>query len=131
MLNSPTPPIEVLNEPYAQTLRHVPPGSRILLIASGPTRDYPLFAPREGFANTVISWGSGQFDPHRMRMLLTDQRITHVVLENDVRVLQSWRPSVATAEMVKWLRSQTDWTEAPRDQTSGPLFVRAGEASGG
>jgi hypothetical protein len=116
--------VRLLDEPFFAALRHIPPGSRILLVAGQATRDYPLFAPRSGYANTVVSWGVEPFSEQRMIALLERHHITHVVLESDLRVAQHWRPSLATAGMAAWLRSRPDWLELPRAQTSVPLFVR-------
>jgi hypothetical protein len=114
----------LVDEPFVTTLHHIPPGSRILLVASQAVRDYPLFAPRRGYANEVHSWGNEPFTPQRLAAVLDEHDITHVVLESDAVIAQHWRPYLRTVEMTQWLRRRRDWEEVARGQTSMPLFVR-------
>src|SRR6185369_4999085 len=100
-----------------------PRGSRILLVAGGNTRDYPLFAPSAGFANTVVPWGNHPFDPDRAAALLSDNHITHVVIEHDQAVGFHWAGGIRTEPVVSWMQHRNDFREAPLATPHMRLFV--------
>ena len=114
----------VLQEPFRAALRHLPAGSRILLVAAEDARDYPLFLPHAGYANRVISWGDAAFDPARMRRLLDEHRATHVLVQDDVVLRMHWDPPIETGEMVRWLAVQPDLRELPGVSPGQRLFAR-------
>jgi hypothetical protein len=101
----------VLDEPYAEPLFHIKDGSTILLIAGQGTRDYPLFRPRAGFVNRVISWGRREFD-----QALFDDALKHadfVIVENDQFLDFDWNPPISSQPFVEALRTRADFTEIP------------------
>lgn len=106
-------PTTVLDEPYERALLRLPLGSRILLVGGQATRDYPLFAPREGFRNVVLPWGKARFRADEMRRRLEEGRVTHVLVENDQEVDRHWEPALPTREMVSWLENAPGLEEIP------------------
>ena len=108
-----------LEEPFFEPLAHIDDGSTILLAGVSDVRDYPLFAPRRGFPNRVVSWGSGPFDATRMRRLLDEHRVTHVIVQTE--------PPVDFAPMVNWLTAEPDFAEIALPYTPRMrLFARRG-----
>lgn len=99
------------DEPFAEVLSHLPPGSAILLVGSQDIRDYPLFAPRKGYANRVISWGKASFDEGRLQQHLQNDQITHILIQNDQELSFHWDPNISTREMVLWLSEQSEMSE--------------------
>ncbi|MDQ7745171.1 hypothetical protein [Hydrogenophaga pseudoflava] len=105
-LAEPLPGIDV-NEPFDEVLRSaLPPGSRVLLVGDQGVRDYPLFSPGTGYLNAVIPWGARPFDAERMRRLIAEERVTHVLIQDDARVVFLWFSAVDTRGMVRWLNDQ-------------------------
>ena len=97
----------VLDEPFSEVTRSVlPPGSRVLLVGDKDTREYPLFAPDAHYANVVIPWGIGGFDPVRMRRLMDTQRVTHVLIHNDQQARYRWLPAEEFRQFVQWLGAE-------------------------
>jgi hypothetical protein len=113
----------MLNEPFHSVLAKMPPGSRTLAVLHADARDYGLFRPRERFASEVIPWGNIPFDPQRMRRLIDGQDATHVLVQDDHRVLMNWGPHVETTEMVRWLTQQPDLREIDAVSPGMRLFV--------
>ena len=108
-----------LEEPFFEPLAHIDDGSTILLAGVSDVRDYPLFAPGRGFANRVVSWGSGPFDATRMRTVLDEDRVTHVIVQTE--------PPVDFAPMVNWLTAEPDFAEITLPYTPRMrLFARRG-----
>jgi hypothetical protein len=122
-----TSPINLaeLDEPYYEPLAHMPDGSTILLAAGQATRDYPLYRPRDGFANHVVSWGTSPFDAARMDVLLRHENPTHVIVEDDRQLDFQWHLPVPTPPMVAWLAAHRDFREIPLPYTPHMrLFAR-------
>ena len=113
---------ELLDEPFAEALKHIPEGSHILLVGSQAVRDYPLFAPRNGYSNTVVPWGKLPFDANRMRELIKANAITHVLVENDRSLGFHWDPPISTREMVNWLRINPNLVEIKLNAPEMRLF---------
>ena len=106
-----------LEEPFFEPLAHIEDSSTILLAGVGDVRDYPLFAPGRGFTNRVVSWGSGPFDATRVRRLIDEQGVTHVIVQTE--------PPVDFEPMVNWLTEQPDFSEIPLPYTPRMrLFAR-------
>lgn len=102
---SPLPDAD-LNEPFNEVLTSaMPPGSRVLLVGHQDARDYPLFSPGTRYSNQVIPWGTGAFDPQRMSRLIEAEKVTHVLIQDDVRVVFQWFSEVDTRGMVQWLNA--------------------------
>ena len=118
-----SPTESMLNEPFHSVLAKMPPGSRTLAVLHADARDYGLFRPRERFASEVIPWGNIPFDPQRMRRLIDGQDATHVLVQDDHRVLMNWGPHVETTEMVRWLTQQPDLREIDAVSPGMRLFV--------
>jgi hypothetical protein len=124
------PPLEAeIQEPYEGALAQIPPGSRILLVAGQGSRDYPLFAPQNGFANDVKSWGKRPFDASRMRRMIERDRIDYILVENDQQVIFQWDPALDTRPMVTWLSAQPDTVEVPLPAEGMRLFKLAPAAT--
>lgn len=97
----------VVNEPFDEVVGALmPPGSRVLFVGHQHARDYPLFLPETRYVNTVIPWGTGPFDPARMRRLIASEKVSHVLIQDDKRVVFKWFPALDTREMVTWLTAQ-------------------------
>jgi hypothetical protein len=97
----------VLSEPFSEVAGSVlPAGSRVLLVGDKESREYPLFSPDAQYANTVIPWGIGGFDPVRMRRLMDTERVTHVLIQNDQQASFLWAPSHDTRPFVQWLEAE-------------------------
>jgi hypothetical protein len=109
--------------PFIEVLPHLPAGSCVLLVGHQDACDYPLFAPWHGYANRVVSWGKVPFDPARMRQMIDEHRVTHVVIQDDVAVGFQWHPWIATAPMVSWLSAQPGMREVPLQTPHQRLFV--------
>jgi hypothetical protein len=100
-------PDVVLSEPFSEVAGSVlPTGSRVLLVGDKDSREYPLFSPNAHFANTVIPWGVGGFDPVRMRRLMDTERVTHVLIHNDQPARFHWSPTRETLPFVQWLEAE-------------------------
>ena len=97
----------LINEPFEEMVGHLmPAGSRVLLVGHQGARDYPLFSPETRYSNAVIPWGARPFDPARMRRLIASEKVTHVLIQNEARVVFGWFPAVDTREMVHWLNAE-------------------------
>jgi hypothetical protein len=119
-----------LDDPYAEVLARTPAGATILLAAGQGTRDYPLFRPREGFMNRVVSWGRHAFDAERVVRMVAETQVTHVVVENDVTLDFDWDPPVGTSAMVQALAGDPAFVEIPLEYTPGMrLFARKSRSS--
>ncbi|MGM9425901.1 hypothetical protein [Hydrogenophaga sp. MI9] len=104
----------VLDEPFSEVTRSVlPAGSRVLLIGDKDTREYPLFAPDAHYANVVIPWGTGGFDPVRMRRLMDTERVTHVLIHNDQQARYRWLSTEEVRLFAQWLGAETGLREIP------------------
>ena len=100
----------------------VPKRSRILLVGHADAPDYSLFSPGTRYANTVVPWGKTPFDPARMRLLIDSQKVTHVLIQHDERVLLHWEPNMRTEEMVAWLAREAGLNEITLGTTHMRLF---------
>jgi hypothetical protein len=114
----------MLYEPFNSALRKRPAGSRTLSVMNADARDYGLFRPRERFASEVIPWGDTPFDPQRMRRLIDAHDVTHVLVQDDRRILMDWGPNIETAEMVRWLTRQPDLSELDAVSPGMRLFAK-------
>lgn len=104
----------VLSEPFSEVTRSVlPSGSRVLLVGDRDSREYPLFSPETHYANAVIPWGNGRFDPVRMRRIMDTERVTHVLIHNDQRASFLWSPAHDTREFVRWLNEDANLRDIP------------------
>ncbi|WP_216350754.1 glycosyltransferase family 39 protein, partial [Hydrogenophaga sp. A37] len=104
----------VLDEPFSEVARSVlPPGSRVLLVGDKDSREYPLFAADAHYANTVIPWGIGGFDPIQMRRLMDTERVTHVLIHNDLQATFFWSPAHDTRPFVQWLEAEAGLRAIP------------------
>ncbi len=100
-------PAKLINEPFDEVVGPLmPAGSRVLFVGHQDARDYPLFSPQTHFSNAVIPWGTGPFDPARMRRLIASEKVTHVLIQHDERVAFEWFPALDTRDMVKWLAAE-------------------------
>jgi hypothetical protein len=108
-----------LDEPYAEPLYHIEPGSTILLIAGQGTRDYPLFRPRAGFIDRVISWGRHEFDADRLHRVIERERVDYIILENDRALDFAWDPSIPTLEFARAMSVDPALAETPLQYTPG------------
>jgi hypothetical protein len=91
---------KVINEPFGEIVGSMlPAGSRVLFVGNQDARDYPLFSPGTHYSNAVIPWGTEPFDAARMRRLIASEKLTHVLIQNDVRVVFQWFPALETREM--------------------------------
>jgi len=114
-----------LDEPFFEPVARIGDDAATILLMSGTddVRDYPLFAPRRGFVNRVVSWGLGPFDEPRLRQLLTERGVTHVLIYPDA--------GPTTEPFVKWLTLQPDWQDVPLPYTPGMrLFARQTRPNG-
>lgn len=84
----------------------IPPGSRVLLIASGATRDYGLFLPVRKFPNRVYPWGQGVFDAAKMEGRVRQHSVTHVLIEHDEQVDFFWGGQLNTQPFAEWAERQ-------------------------
>lgn len=91
----------------------LPPGARILLVANTSTHDYPLFSPQTDYANTVVPWGVGPFDPERMDRLIASNRVTHILVTDEQQERVVGRPPIDTREMVAWLNAEPGLRSVP------------------
>jgi hypothetical protein len=118
---SPMSPSEV-DEPFHEALNSIPIGSCILFVGNQDAPDYPLFSPRAHYANRVLPWGQAPFEPQRALSLMQSQHVTHVLLQNDQRVVFFWDSGVNTVEMVAWLTHQPGIRELPLSTPHMRLF---------
>jgi hypothetical protein len=98
-------------DPLAQITGHIQPPARILLLSGEGGGEYPIFMPRLGFPNQVFLWGKQPFDEARLRDLLRDNAITHVVVLNDHTLWFHWSPYVFSFPMVGWLEGNPDFIQ--------------------
>lgn len=123
------PPDADVDEPFHEVLGSaISGGSRLLFVGDQDARDYPLFSPRTRYSNTVISWGSRPFDPDRMRSLIANEKVTHVLIQNDRRIEFHWFPSVDTREMVAWLNAEPGLRPIPLRSPGIRLYEVTGVA---
>ena len=102
------PSISTIDAPFTDALRLIPPGSKILLFGNHLAPDYPLFAPRQGFANQVYPWGKRPIEREPLRHLIAEKQITHLVFQ-DARVLPfEWAPEVWVDRAWPWLLEEKD-----------------------
>jgi hypothetical protein len=96
----------------------VPPGARVLLVASQDSGDYVLFHPKLGFPTAVVTWGQRPFASSQIDSTLRDTRVNAVVFEGE----QVWWPredfegpeSYASTEPFReLLERQTDFVRQP------------------
>ena len=121
---------KVVNEPFGEIVGSViPAGSRVLLVGGQDVRDYPLFAPVTQYANAVIPWGTGPFDPLKMSRQIASQNISHVLIQHDQKVRLQWFPELETREMVKWLGTQAGLKAIPLQTPHMRLFEVEGVAA--
>jgi hypothetical protein len=100
-------PGQVFNEPFDEVVGSLlPAGARILLVGLQDARDYPLFAPRDGYTNTVVSWGAGPFDAERVQSLIVSQRISHILVQNDRGYGHQGFPRQTPGPMLDWLAAR-------------------------
>lgn len=119
----------VLEEPFSEVTGSVlPPGSRVLLVGDKDTREYPLFAPDAHYANAVIPWGSGGFDPVRVRRLIDSQRVTHVLIHNDQQARYRWLPTGEFNLFAQWLGAEAGLREVPLRSPRQRLYEVKGVA---
>jgi hypothetical protein len=123
------PERERLEEPFEEVVPLLEPGSRILVVVNRHARDYPLFLPRQGFANEVYPWGRGEFDPARMESMIRMNRITHILFERDDTVGFHWGGGLRTAPMVAWVGSLEGFAEVPLHTPAMRLFRRSDVAT--
>ncbi len=116
----------VADQVFASALQHIPPGSVILLAGHQNAPDYALFAPQDQYPNRVVSWGKAEFDSARMRQLINDHRITHVLIQDDHELSFHWDPPISTSAMIQWLANQRDLNEVPLAAGRMRLFKVAG-----
>jgi hypothetical protein len=108
---------------FPEVMPHVPAGACVLLVGHQDAWDYDLFVPEQGYPNQVVSWGKVPFDPARMRQMIDDHRVTHILIQDDVAVGFQWHPWIATAPMVSWLSAQPGMREIPLQTPHQRLFV--------
>lgn len=120
----------VLGEPFSEVARSVlPPGSRVLLVGDRESREYPLFLPEAHYANTVIPWGIGGFDPVRLRQLMDQHRVTHVLILNDQQASFLWSPAHDTRLFVRWLNAEAGLRPIPLRSPRQRLYEVKGAAT--
>lgn len=128
MADPPAP--AALNEPFAEVAGALlPPGARVLLVGDQDARDYPLFAPADRFSRAVIPWGSQRFDPSRMDRLIASEKVTHVLIQNDERVVLEWYPAIDTQEMVRWLSTEPGLEPVPLKTPRMRLYKVSGNTA--
>lgn len=93
---------------FENILKAIPIGSHILLVAGQNCTDYSLFAPWARYGNEVRSWGQLPFDSTRMKQEIENERITHVLINND-----QLSPSIGADNMVVWLARNGNARETP------------------
>jgi hypothetical protein len=114
-----------LDEPFFEPLAHIPDGSKILLLDGQSSRDYPLFRPRDGFANQVVSWGKAAFDASWFSRYIQAEHPSHVLVQDDRELDFHWDPAVASAPFVAALAAHPDFREIPLPYTPHMrLFAR-------
>lgn len=117
-------PDMVVNEPFDEVVRSVTPaGSRILFVGDQNAPDYPLFSAATHYSNAVIPWGTGAFDPVRMRRLIALEKVTHVLVQNEDNVKFQWLPALDTRRMVAWLAKQDGLKSIPLKAPHMRLFA--------
>lgn len=114
----------VADEPFAEIVTKLPPGSTVLLFGNRNARDYPLFLPRQGYANRVIPWGRARFDPERLERMIRKQGVTHAVFEAGDRLGFHWHPGLRVTWMVEWFRTRPNFREMPLVTTRQRMFER-------
>jgi hypothetical protein len=113
---------KTINEPFEETVDLLPTGSRILFVGNHDAPDYPLFSSGTHYSNTVIPWGSAPFDPVRMRRLIDSEKVTHVLIQDDLHVVFHWFAPINTAKMVSWLAQELGLNAIPLSTPKMRLF---------
>jgi hypothetical protein len=111
-----------VNEPFDEVVNSMQTGFRVLFVGNHDAPDYPLFSPATHYSSAVIPWGTGAFDPERMRHLIDSQRVTHVLIQHDERVIFHWFPNLPTAKMMNWLGAQPGFKVVPLSTPRMRLF---------
>ena len=102
------PLISTIDAPFEEAMRLIPPGSRILVFGNHQAPDYPLFAPRQGYANQVFPWGKEQIEPGRLHRVIAENQITHLVFQ-DARALPfEWAPVLWVDRALPWMLQDKD-----------------------
>lgn len=114
-----------INQPFAEALELMPPGSRMIFVGNRDAPDYPLFSPGTQFSNAVIPWGLAPFDPARMRRLIDSEKATHVLIQDVERVPVVWHPPLDIMEMMNWMTQEPGLKAVPLDTPRMRLFETA------
>jgi hypothetical protein len=112
---------------FADALKAISVGARILLVTGQNTLDYALFAPWASHGNRVTPWGEPRFDRTKTRYVIESNRITHVLVENDQQLSFHWDQPILTPDMVTWLADQADLWEVPLQTKGMRLFQVTGQ----
>ena len=105
-----TNPISVakIDAPFAEALLLIPSHSNILLFGNHIAPDYPLFNPRQFFANKVFPWGKEKVDVLKLRSIIKEKRITHLLFQDSSALSFEWAPSMDVTGTLQWLSEQPD-----------------------
>ena len=97
-----------IDAPFADALLLIPGHSKILLFGNHLAPDYPLFNPRQSYANEVFPWGKEKVDVVKLRSLIKEKQITHLLFEDPSVLSFEWAPSLDVTSTLQWLSSQAD-----------------------
>ncbi len=84
----------------------LPKDARVLIVVGQAFGDYAVFGPASGYRRAVFPWGRGRFDQTRFEQRLREDRITHVLLENDTSIDFQWDPSLDSTGFVRSLEAK-------------------------
>jgi hypothetical protein len=119
-------PLDAIDAPFQEPIPKLPDESRILLFALGGTREYWLFNPWGGFTRQVFPWGRTAFNPRRADALVSDQRITHVLIEHDAAYGIGWNAASPSPPVIAWIEQRPDFKAVPLSTPHMRLYERCG-----
>ncbi len=97
-----------IDAPFAEALLLIPSHSKIMLFGNHLAPDYPLFSPRQSYANEVFPWGKEKVDVVKLRNTIKEKRITHLLFQDPSMLTFEWAPSLDVTGTLQWLSGQAD-----------------------
>lgn len=93
--------------------RWLPPRRTILLFADQSCQEYPLFLPREGFANRVLPWGKAAYEPAAFDRALHQPGVDTVMLVAPDEINLLWDPPLDARPFVADMNARADFRRVP------------------
>jgi hypothetical protein len=114
---------EARDEPLAEVVSWLAPGSHVLLVGTQDLRDYPLFLPRERFTCRVTPLPAASTSPADLLMRARSERPTHILIADDRQALLGAAESFAHSDLPAILLEQWRAREVPLQTPGMRLFA--------